>query len=1311
MILNIEAIKDAVQITDIISEFVALKKKGINYTGCCPFHNERSPSFMVNPVRNNFKCFGCGKSGDAIGFLMDHEKMSYPEALIYIAGKYHIEVEESIGTAEETEAKTRKESILAANKWAAQHFCNNYLKNEQAQAYVKHRNLLGAVAPYGIGYSEPGNALMRSAQAAGYNTSILFEAGLINKNEQGLYYDSFSRRLMFPFFDRSGRIIGFTGRILTAEKDKPKYINTKETEVFKKSKFLYGLYQSKKDIMKENECYLVEGQTDTISLFLGEIRNSVAGSGTALSEDQVKMILTLTTSLTLVYDDDPAGIKASISNIKIPLQLGLDVYVVVLPKGEDPDSYIGKVGGEAMKAYLEANRKDIVSFRINLIKNEVANDPLQKARLVKDLTSQISLIPDEQTRGILIHEIAKKLGVRQDDLTIQVKKLLPIPEDAKQKGFYGLEAAIDSIRETDKVIILPNPKLVVDRHAAGFENTISLPDGVLNRDDILKLSKITKNVIIEGLTAVVDVNDLEIQLATAGRILTEHGLHVEVKDETGTFAEDGSANFTDVDFLDFYVQSLARYLHSHPDTKRSKKYVELVAEFLSKLENTIIHIKTNEIAKWFNLTQTAFSKVLKPYVEKRKNLAVQQQERVVIDEQHYVFDINHVPEYVDQDFFQRYGFFPAQNKTGNKIFYVFRTLDNTLVKVGNFYMEPLFQVFDHDPMKNKRIVKLFHAELHKEEYIEFKSGDMIELAPFKKFLWGHGGYIFTNGKQFHHEKILESVALQFPKCWELSIFGWQPEGFFAYSNGIIADNAFTSVDELGLVRFKTETYYLPAFSKIYKDERADNDRYEYDRFLIYKPEQRTSWIEWATLMNQVFTYNSNGMWAILFTMLSAYRSVIFPIDRLFTSIFFIGPTESGKSKVAESIRAPFMHGAPLFNLNSGTDAAFFTTLERFRDIPVILEEYNDYQISDVKFQGLKAAVYDNEGKQKRKDATSKDIDVSKVNCSPVLLGQEGPERDDGSLGNRVVLLHVPKKDNWTDEEVTLFKDLKDRERDGLSNIAIEIIKRRPLIHQHFARYMREYQKQVKQDIQDEGGLYQTRIINTVSLFIAMAKLWVDHVKELPLPFTFDEFYEVAKKQIVRQSEDLSSSNRLAVFFDTISMLYTQGQIVAGREFEIITERRITVQKSRTETEEFDWNGAEKRVLYLIVNDVIQIYQKLHSAESLKLNALRTYLRDHPSYLGQIKSHRFSYEFEAWEADPFNSQMTRRVIKKAERNTSCIALDYEKLAAAGIDLDKMKLPNAVASSTDPAQTSSSSVPSTTSQTTIFDSSKADDDLPF
>ena len=402
------------------------------------------------------------------------------------------------------------------------------------------------------------------------------------------------------------------------------------------------------------------------------------------------------------------------------------------------------------------------------------------------------------------------------------------------------------------------------------------------------------------------------------------------------------------------------------------------------------------------------------------------------------------------------------------------------------------------------------------------------------------------------------------------------------------------------------------------------------------------------------------------------RSIIFPIERFFTSLFFIGPTESGKSRIAESIRAPFMYGAPLFNLNSGTDAAFFTSLERFRDIPVIFEEYNDYQISDVKFQGLKAAVYDNEGKQKRKDATSKDIDVSKIYGCPLLLGQDGPERDDGALGNRVVQKHVPKKDNWTDEEVSLFTDLKDREADGLSNIAMEIIKRRPLVQQYFAGYMRQYQKKVKEDIRKEGGTFQTRMINTVSLFIAMAKMWEDHVNELPLPFSFDEFYEDAKRQIVRQSEELSTSNKLSVFFDTISMLYAQGQIISGREFDISTEKRVTLRISRTETEEKHWDGEEKKLLFLIVNDVIQIYQKLHSSESLKLNSLRMYLKDHPSFIGAVKGHRFIYQVESWETDPATG-INRKVIQKAERVTSCIVLDYKIIEAMGIDLERFKTP--------------------------------------
>jgi len=1266
VISNIDEIKGAIQITDILGDFLSLKARGTNFIACCPFHNEKTPSFIVNPSRGTFKCFGCGKSGDAIEFLRENEGMSYVEALQYIADRYKITVAQD-GSVEVSEDDKRKEALFVVLKWAKEHFQSNLKKNKQAIAYIKERKHEKAVKLFEIGYAESGNDLLSSAAAVGFSTDLLAQAGLVKKNDNGHFYDAFSRRIIYPFFDRSGRVIGFTGRLLSGEdaKDRPKYLNSPTTELFKKDKVFYGIYQSKKQIIKRSETILVEGQTDLISLHLAGIGNVLAGSGTALSEDQVKIIRSMSGRLTYVYDNDPAGIAAAVKNIKIPLQLGLEVYILVLPTGEDPDSMVKKIGGEAMKAYIETNSINIVTFRVDLIKEEVAKDPLKKAHLVKDLTSQICLIPDEQFRDILLGEMIRLLELNRDDLLKHVKKQLPDPDKKQEKGFYGLDVSKAAIKEQDCVVILKDPKVVFARHVDGKENVIAIPDGPLRMDDIRELSTLTKNVMIENMDLVIDDEDKETPLATVGRMLAEKGLSVQVSV--------GHEEYPDSidDFLDYYVKGLCYRLAISPDSKRSKLFVEMVAEFLSKLDNTIITIKTNDIAKKFGFTATAFGKILRPFTEKLKSIAIQQKEHFSIDDQQYVFDIAHLPDYVDQAFFQRYGFFPAQNKTAQKIFYVFRTLDNTLQKVGNFYLEPLFHIHDEDPAKNKRIVKLFHSELNKEEYFEFKSSDMIELALFKKFLWNKGPYMFNNGKQFHHEKILESIALELPKCKEFQYFGWQKEGeFFAFSNGIVADSAFTPVDELGLIRYKKETYYSPAFSVIYRDLSSDNDKYEYDRYLSYNPSCETSWGEWIKLMKDSYTYNDNGMWAILFTMLSAHRSMIFQIERYFTSLFFIGPTESGKSRIAESIRAPFMYGAPLFNLNSGTDAAFFTMLERFMDIPVIAEEYNDTQISDTKFQGLKAAIYDNEGKQKRKDATSKDIHISKINGSLIVLGQEAPERDDGALGNRVVLLPVPKKDDWTDQEVVIHRELKDREKAGLSNIAVEIINRRKVIQLHFAKYMYEYQKKVKEDIRKEGGSYQTRIINTVTLFIAMAKVWEDHVRELPMPFTFDQFYQVAKRQIIRQSEELSSTNRLSAFFNTVAMLYSKGQIVSGREFSIETESNVTVQISKSETDNIHWEGEYRRVLYLLVNDLIMEYQKFHGTESLKINSLRIFMKDHPAFIGQVKSHRFEWEYEEWAEDNFSGSV-KKVISKGERNTSCIAFDYEKIAAMGIDLVKKK----------------------------------------
>lgn len=1195
---------------------------------------------------------------------MDHAALSFPEALKYIAEKYKIHIEEDDKTPERTEEEKRRESIVAALKFAQVHFSDNLTKDKVAGNYLVKRQLTDGVKDFSIGYASNGNALLLAAQAAGYSTKILLQAGLVKENpSNGRLYDAFSNRIIFTFYDRTGRIIGFSGRLLVKKEGVPKYLNSAETEVFKKSRVLFGLYQSKKFIIQKDDCLLVEGQTDMISLYLGGIRNVVAASGTALSEEQVKMIRTFSSKLTLIYDYDPAGVKAAVKNVIIPLQAGLEVHIVVLPPNEDPDSYIRKVGSEAMQTYIDDNRKDIVSFRIDLVKEEIENNPFQKAHLVKEITGQFSVIPDEQIRNILIDEISRKLDVKSSEINNQVKKLLPKPKEAKEKKFFGLDESIEAIKEKDQVIILSGFDQVVERHSDGCENAISLPDGYLFPSELTRLSELTKNIIIEDISLITDDSGLELPLPKLGRQLTEMGCHVVV------FKIENEKEVT-TDFVDYYIKVLSALVLYHPNTVLSKQYVELAARFLSQLDNTIINIKTAEIAKQFGIPPGDFRKVLKPFIDARKSLAIQSKEHVIIDDQQYIFDITHLPDYVDREFYDRYAFFPAENKSGHKIFYVFRTPEHTLQKIGNFYIEPLFHVYDPDFLRNKRVARFYHAELNIEQYVEFKSSDSVELAQFKKFLWNTGGYVFSGGKQWHYEKILESQALKYPICWEITTFGVQLQGFFAFSNGIIADGHFTSTDEMGLVRYKDKSYYSPSSSIIHKDHDSDNDPYEYDRYLTYREDQRTSWVQWAKLMFEVYKYNNNGMWALLFTILAANRSIIFPIDRLFTALFFIGPTDSGKSRIAESIRAPWMFGAPLFNLNSGTDAAFFTAMERFRDIPMILEEYNDPTISEPKFQGLKAAVLDNEGKQKRRDATSKTIDVSKVNVAPLILGQNGPERDDAALGNRVIQLHVPKKDDWTDQEVSMYKDLKDRERDGLSNIALEIYKRRPVIQKYFAEYMRKFQKLMKHDIHQVGGVYQTRIIGTVSLFVACAKLWEDHVPELPLPFKFDEFYKVAKKQVIQQSSDISSSNKLAVFFDTIGQLYTKDQIKEGREFSIETVTELMLQVSKVDVEPRNWGGQSRKVLFLIVSDVCMVYQKVHGADSLQLNALRMYLKDHPAYIGQIKSHRFNYQFEEWENDPFTKNPVR-VIKTGSRNTSCVALDYKMIELMGVDLERIK----------------------------------------
>lgn len=1274
----IQSIIDRAAIVDVIGEFVSLKNRGANYLGLCPFHDEKTPSFTVSKAKGIYKCFGCGAGGNVIKFIQELEKLSYPEALRYLAKKYQIEIPEVRQTAEEIAKNSKRENLLLVNKFAQNYFSHMLVSNKASSdkagwTYLtkKRKFTPEIIEKFQLGYCiDQPNSFTSTATQKGYLETYLIELGLTGKKHSA--YDRFRNRVMFPFHSLTGQLIGFTGRIIPSIKDlvddsdkkQAKYINSKDSELFQKGKILYGLYQAKQAIIKQKSANLVEGNTDVVSWHQSGIENTVCTSGTALTIDQIRLLHRFTEVITIIFDNDPAGIKAALKGVDLILSEGMNVNVVVLPEGEDPDSFAQNKQQAEILGYIEEHSKDFLLFKISILAEDLM-DPQNTAEAIHSIAASISVIPDEIQRNVYMRRVTDLMKIDETVLAKSIKKNLP-EANLQSAEFFAFSEASEPIKENNVCQLFKDNNEVIEAHTNGKENTIGYTN-LIGQDAINKLKKLTKNITIcDKIYRVYDEAGNEVIEISFAKKLLKEGFNVNYFINDDQYKKYQETEI--VSFIDIYSDVI--YIHATSYNKiESKKALEEFAEAFAMYDNTTIIKNAPVFAKRFGMNTSELKQILKPFLEKKKSLSAFEQEDIVVDGTQYSFALDNLPDYVDERFFRRYGYFPAQNKKNEKIFYVFKTQDGGLQKIGNFYLEPLFQVHDPDPNLNKRIVKIRHAEINMEDYLELPSGAMIEFAQFKKLLWNEGGYVFSKGKPFHHDIILESIALDFPKCFELKIFGQQPENFYAFTNAVFADGEIIYMDELGLVKWDNKTYYSPSVSLIHTKHRADSDKYANDRYFVYKKENKTTFLEWADLVDEVFKYNRNGMWAITYTILSAYRSIIYPIDKMFTSLFFIGPTESGKSKIAESVAAPFMHGAPLFNLNSGTDAAFFTTLERYRDVPVIYEEYNDYQISDIKFQGLKAAVYDGEGKTKRKDASSKELDISQVNCAPVLLGQEAPERDDGSLGNRCVICHVPKKDDWSDEEVKLFQDLKNREKEGLSNIVLEILKKRPIVQKYYQKTLRDVTKQFKEDLQKSGSIYQTRILNTVSLFLTMIKLYEEKCPDLQLPFSFAEFYSEARKKVITQSEAILQTNRIAVFFDTLELLLNDEKfgIRNGKEFKIEETYKLTVQINRKETEEINYSDGPIKVIFLRLNILHPMYLKLRGNEGLKYNALQTYMKDHPGYIGMVKSSRFRWDQEIRKAN--ENGFVESKIETIEKNTSAIAFNYEILKQDGIDLEK------------------------------------------
>ena len=442
---TINQIIETARIEDVVGEFVTLRKRGSNLIGICPFHKEKTPSFNVNPARNIFKCFGCGKAGDAVRFIMEHEHYSYPEALRYLAKKYGIKIEEREQSPEELAAQNERERMFNINSFAQEYFSNIMMTSDEGQsvglAYFHERGFRDAIINrFQLGYCpNSGSAFTDYAIQHGYDKDLLIKVGLTGSYENRIY-DRYQGRVIFPIHNLTGKVIGFGGRILTKEKTKAKYVNSPESEIYNKSQTLYGIFFARNEISRLDNCILVEGYADVLSMHQAGIENVVASSGTSLTTEQIRMISRYTKNITMLYDGDAAGIHAALRGTNMILEEGMNVRIVVLPPEDDPDSFVQNNPIEVVTKYLADNAKDFIGFKTNLLLKDAQNDPIKRASVIKDIVETIAVIPDPIYRATYIKECSRTLEMPEQTLTNEVNKILR----AKLRKQLGLDPKQDS---------------------------------------------------------------------------------------------------------------------------------------------------------------------------------------------------------------------------------------------------------------------------------------------------------------------------------------------------------------------------------------------------------------------------------------------------------------------------------------------------------------------------------------------------------------------------------------------------------------------------------------------------------------------------------------------------------------------------------------------------------------------------------------------------------------------------------------------------------------------------------------------------
>ncbi len=598
---TIEQIMDTAKVEEVVGDFVALRKRGVNMIGLCPFHNEKTPSFTVSPSKNLWKCFGCGKGGKPVHFIMEHEQLSYPDALRWLAKKYHIEIKERELTDEEKREESIRESLFVINQYALQYFIDTLHESEEGKAiglsYFRHRGLRDeTIKKFCLGYSpERRGSFAKTATAAGYNPELIAKTGVCYSTDDGRLQDRFWGRVIFPVHTISGKVVAFGGRVLQTNAKAAKYVNSPESEIYHKSDHLYGLYFAKQAIMQKDRCILVEGYLDVISMYQAGIQNVVASSGTSLTIGQIRLIHRFTNNVTLLYDGDNAGIKASIRGIDMLLEEGMNINVVLLPEGEDPDSYAQSHSTEEVEEYIERNKVDFIKFKTNLLMSEVGDDPIRRAGLIGDVVKSIAIVPNDILRSEYIKKCSEMLKVGEQLLVKETAKIRRKRAEEQQKQQYesklATQAGEDETHDEATTAIDEFQQNIIDSYSNNplHHKEKAIIQFILKNGSKLLQVPEEKNSNIPSFTETI-ISHLHYSFEGDG-IELSHPLYRKIFQEA-------AEHMNEIGF------DPERHFISHPDAEISRLAAELCGEryLLSKFFNEQQKDERNELAVLFEQT-------------------------------------------------------------------------------------------------------------------------------------------------------------------------------------------------------------------------------------------------------------------------------------------------------------------------------------------------------------------------------------------------------------------------------------------------------------------------------------------------------------------------------------------------------------------------------------------------------------------------------------------------------------------------------------------------------------------------------------